>query len=227
MEAITLVRIVGTVLCVVGMILCWKIGRRNYNSLAHAPHVSIGLATLSAAALWKLLALLGLAAVPAAATAVANYHTFEGVHHVEGCASCHVMLPMVNDMRDAESDTLAARHFRNHWIPEDQCFHCHSDYGLSGNLEAKMTGFRHLARYTSRTYREPIVGRTSFNTQNCLKCHAGAPGFEAVVSHHTAGEFLRASEMSCLNCHGSAHPTRAARTPGSDDYDRLMERPSP
>jgi cytochrome c nitrite reductase small subunit len=85
-----------------------------------------------------------------------------------------------------------------------------------------MTGFRHLARYTTRTYHEPIAGRTSFNNDNCTKCHGGAPRFEAVKSHQAVKELLSASAMSCLNCHGWAHPTRAQRTPGSADYDRLM-----
>src|SRR5262249_61670549 len=114
-------------------------------------------AALSAVALWKLLAFAGFAVVPAATMAVANYHTFEGVHHVEACARCHVMRPMVNDMRDPHSDTLAARHYRNHWIPQDQCYHCHSDYGLAGDPEAKMTPFRHLAPYSTRTYPEPVA----------------------------------------------------------------------
>jgi hypothetical protein len=225
MEADTLVRIVGTPLCVLGMFLCWRLSRTNFAALSQRPQISVGIAVLSAAVFWKMLALFGLIAVPAATLAVANYHTFEGVHRVEACASCHVMRPMVNDMIDVtgETETLAARHYRNHWIPHDQCFHCHSDYGLSGDLEAKMTGFRHLARYTSGTYHEPIVGRTTYNNQNCYKCHGESPRFNAVKSHHTAEEFLKTSEMSCLNCHGPAHPSRAARTPGSDQYENLLE----
>ena len=150
-------------------------------------------------------------------------HRFRAVHEVQACARCHIMLPMVNDMHDPASDTLAARHFKNHWIPKDQCFQCHSDYGLGGDLEAKMTGFRHLARYTTRTYREPIVGRTRYDNDNCLKCHGGQPRFEAVQSHHTAMSYLSDSAMSCLNCHGKSHPTREQRTPGSADYERLTE----
>jgi nitrate/TMAO reductase-like tetraheme cytochrome c subunit len=222
MEAVTLVRVVGTVLCLLGIALCWRLSRVRFAALSGSAPVSVGLAVLSAAALWKLLAFAGLVAVPAATMAVANYHTFEGVHHVEGCAGCHVMRPMVTDLRDPNSDTLAARHFKNHWIPQDQCYQCHSDYGLGGDLEAKMTGFRHLARYTTRTYEEPIVGRASFNNQNCLKCHEGMPRFEAVQSHHAAQDLLGTSGMSCLNCHGRAHPTRDQRTPGSADYERLM-----
>ena len=222
MEAVTLVRVIGTVLCLLGIGLCWRLSRTRFAALSGTTSVSVGLTVLSAAALWKLLAFAGFVAVPAATVAVANYHTFEGVHHVEGCASCHVMRPMVTDLRDPNSDTLAARHFKNRWIPEDQCYQCHSDYGLAGNMEAKMTGFRHLARYTTRTYHEPIAGRTAFNNENCLKCHQGMPRFEAVQSHHTVQDLLGTSAMSCLNCHGRAHPTREQRTPGSTDYDRLM-----
>jgi cytochrome c nitrite reductase small subunit len=132
------------------------------------------------------------------------------------------MQPMATDMRDPESNTLAARHFKNGWIPKDQCFQCHSDYGLAGDLAAKMEGYRHLARYTTATYTEPIVYRGRFPNHNCLKCHDGTPKFEAVQSHQTVRGHLDDDTLSCLNCHGRAHPTRSARTPGSDDYERLM-----
>jgi nitrate/TMAO reductase-like tetraheme cytochrome c subunit len=217
------VRVVGIALVVVGVVLCALIARRRFSGLPAQATVSLGFVSLSAVAFWKLAALASLVVVPAATMAVANYHTFEGTHHVEACASCHVMRPMVTDMRDRSSDTLAARHFKNGWIPRDQCFHCHTDYGMSGDIAAKMEGFRHLARYTSGTYHEPIVLRGHYDNRNCLKCHQGTLKFELVASHHTAGELLGASGMSCLNCHGQAHPTRAARTPGSADYQRLME----
>jgi len=133
------------------------------------------------------------------------------------------MLPMVNDMEDPASDTLAARHFKNHWIPQDQCYNCHSNYGLHGDLEAIAEGYRHLARYTTWTYTEPVKFRGRFDNADCLKCHGGAPRFEAVRSHQIVASLLTSSAMSCLNCHGRAHPTRAQRTPGSADYGRLME----
>jgi cytochrome c nitrite reductase small subunit len=222
-ETVTIVRIVGTFLCLIGIVLCWRLSRQRFAALSGGTQVSVLITVISAVALWKLLAFIGLVAVPAATLAVANYHTFEGVHHVEACARCHVMRPMIADMHDPASDTLAARHYRNRWIPKDQCFQCHSDYGLSGDMEAKMTGFRHLARYTTGFYHEPIAGRTPYRNDNCLKCHAGMPAFEAVASHHTAHDLLNSSAMSCLNCHGKSHPTREQRTPGSAEYDRLME----
>jgi nitrate/TMAO reductase-like tetraheme cytochrome c subunit len=171
------------------------------------------------AATWGALELM----VPVAAIGLANYHTFEGTHKVSACASCHVMLPMVNDMQQATSNTLAARHFKNHWIPQNQCYECHADYGLNGNLQAKMEGYRHLARYTTRTYQEPIKLRGHFDNANCLKCHQGMPLFEAVKSHQSVRALLDKSSMSCLNCHGQAHPSRQQRTPGSADYAKLME----
>jgi nitrate/TMAO reductase-like tetraheme cytochrome c subunit len=224
MDAITVVRVLGTLLCVLGIVLALWVGRKEFTGLSTREHASIGIAVVSVAALWKLLAFAALVAVPAAVTGVANYHTFVGVHEVDACNRCHVMRPMVNDMMDPESDTLAARHYKNRWIPTDQCYACHSDYGLSGDLAAKMEGFRHLARYTTRTYKEPIQYRGVFDNNNCLKCHANMPKFEAVPWHHTVQESLGKNEMSCLNCHGLSHPTRAARTPGSSDYDRLMRR---
>jgi nitrate/TMAO reductase-like tetraheme cytochrome c subunit len=226
MDAVTVVRVLGTLFCVLGIALSFWVGRKRFTELSTGEHVSIGIAVLSVAALWKLLAFAALVAVPTAAAGVANYHTFVGIHEVDACNRCHVMRPMVNDMMDPQSDTLAARHFKNRWIPKDQCYACHSDYGLSGDLAAKMEGFRHLARYTTRTYTEPIQYRGVFDNDNCLKCHANMPKFEAVPWHHTVKEDLGKNEMSCLNCHGPSHPTRAARTPGSPDYERLMRRES-
>src|SRR5262249_42734137 len=49
----------------------------------------------------------------AGAVAVANYHVVVGVEQVEGCDSCHIMRPMVNEVREPSSDSLAPWHFRN------------------------------------------------------------------------------------------------------------------
>ena len=215
-------RIITVILCVIGVGMCFWVGRVNFRKVDPDRKIHVGIATLSSMAFFKLLAFASLFAVPAGAMVFANYQTFEGVHAVESCERCHVMRPMATDMRDPESTTLAARHFRNGWIPKDQCYQCHSDYGLAGDIAAKMEGYRHLARYTTSTYEEPIKFKGRFHNDNCLKCHSGTQKFESVQSHQTVRARLEESSLSCLNCHGRAHPTRAARTPGSDDYDRLM-----
>ncbi len=222
MEVTDVFRIATGVFCLAGVVLCLWLSRVRFDRIAEDRKINLRIATLSGLAFFKLLALAALFAVPAATMAVANYHTIEGVHGVDSCNRCHVMTPMVTDMRDPDSNTLAARHYKNGWIPKDQCYQCHSDYGLAGDLRAKMEGYRHLARYTTATYQEPIHFRGVFHNDNCLKCHAGTPKFEAVASHTTVQPQLANSTLSCTNCHGAAHPTRERRTPGHEDYARLM-----
>ncbi len=219
------VTVLGTLVCVLGVVLCIRTARTRFDD-AGAPrnNVNIGVARVPALVFARLVALLALIVLPASAVFLANYHTFEGVHEVRGCASCHVMLPMVNDMLDPSSETLAALHYKNRWIADDQCYHCHSDYGLGGNLEAKMTGFRHLARYTTRTYQEPITARVKFDNNNCLHCHEKAPKWVAVESHPEMLQDLRTNMVACIDCHSAPHPTAEQRTPGSSDYSRLMEK---
>ena len=222
-ETVDIVRYLGSLLCLVGIVLAYRVGRQRFSSLSTEQQVRIGNAHISQATLWKLLALAAIVVIPGGALGLANYHTFEGVHEVKACGRCHVMLPMINDMHDPVSQTLAARHFRNGWISNNQCYECHSDYGLAGGMAAKAEGFRHLARYTTRTFVEPIAYKGHFPNDNCLKCHRGTTPFEGVKSHHTARALLEASEMSCLNCHGRPHPSREARTPGSASYATLMK----
>ncbi len=222
MGYVELVQILGTALCLAGIALCWRVSRVRFRGMPAEPPVEVVGARLPRPAFWKLAAFAALVLLPLAAVGVANYHTFEGVHTVGACARCHIMRPMVNDLHASPPLTLAARHYANRWIPRDQCYHCHSDYGLSGDLEAKATGFRHLARYTTGAYTEPIAMRVAYHNGNCLKCHRGAPRFEGIRSHQDVRERLEASDISCTNCHGAAHPTRAQRTPGSADYERLM-----
>jgi cytochrome c nitrite reductase small subunit len=219
------VTVLGTLACVLGVILCIRTARTRFDDGGAArKDVNIGVARVPALVFARLVALIALIVLPATAVLLANYHTFEGVHEVRGCASCHVMLPMVNDMQDPKSETLAALHYKNRWIADNQCYHCHSDYGLGGNLEAKLTGFRHLARYTTRTYQEPIKARVKFDNNNCLHCHEKAPKWLAVESHVEARQDLTANKTTCVECHGDPHPTAEQRTPGSSDYPRLMEK---
>ena len=219
------VTVLGTLACVLGVILCIRTARTRFDDAGGArKDVNIGVARVPALVFARLVALLALLVLPATAVLLANYHTFEGVHEVRACASCHVMLPMVNDMQDPASETLAALHYKNRWIADNQCYHCHSDYGLGGSLEAKMTGFRHLARYTTRTYQEPITSRVKFDQNNCLHCHEQAPKWVAVEAHTEALQDLSTNKITCVECHAAPHPTAAQRTPGSSDYPRLMEK---
>jgi nitrate/TMAO reductase-like tetraheme cytochrome c subunit len=157
---------------------------------------------------------------------LANYHVFETSKTVEACQSCHVMKPFTNDLKNEESMTLAARHYKNNWIPKDQCYGCHKDYGFNGNFKAKTDGYRHLMRYITGTYSEPIEYRGEFNNANCMSCHKTTAAFKAVDMHAPISAQFEDNSVSCLNCHGRAHPTRLQRTPGSEEYDNLISEPN-
>ena len=57
---------------------------------------------------------------------------------VASCGSCHVMTPFVEDLRNPQSISLAATHFKNQYIQEKHCYTCHSDYGVTGTFAAKL-----------------------------------------------------------------------------------------
>lgn len=130
---------------------------------------------------------------------------------VESCATCHVMDPFVNDLYDSESSTLAARHFKNKWIPEYQCYTCHTTYGAHGTFEGKRDGFRHWLLYVTGTYPDPIRFAGSYPNKNCTACHGATPAYDQVPGHHALTNELAADEVSCTSCHGPAHPVPAER----------------
>ena len=208
MEIITIIKILAFILGAIGIVLVIRIMNQKNVEVSKL----------------KRLIPLALIAVPLLLMFLANYHVFEGNKKVASCNSCHVMTPIVNDMEDPESMTLAARHFKNHWIPKDQCYGCHKDYGFSGDLKAKGDGYRHLMRYATRSYTEPIRYKGEFNNQNCLNCHAGTENFEKISFHESLMDDFKSNESSCLNCHGRAHPTPLQRTPGTMDYKKLMSK---
>ncbi|MBD0401137.1 MULTISPECIES: NapC/NirT family cytochrome c [unclassified Flammeovirga] len=170
--------------------------------------------------------LFGIIVFPLLALLLGNYHVFVSSKESTTCQSCHVMSPMANDMMfDSHSQTLAARHYQNGWIAEHECYSCHADYGFQGTMKAKLDGYRHLMRYVTKTYTEPIRYRGEFNSMNCYGCHQGSRTFEAVDEHAPVVENLMGDDpsISCLNCHGRAHPEPSKRTPGSKEYKWLSD----
>jgi nitrate/TMAO reductase-like tetraheme cytochrome c subunit len=165
------------------------------------------------------LRLLGLGALPLFLLPIGNFATFEGSKSVEFCHSCHsAMDPYVTDMWDPESPTLAAIHYRNRYIPQDECFQCHADYGIFGAAKAKANGLNHLYYWvtdspTARGERQ-IRHYGPYRNELCLNCHAGSRRFldakdgvhrdmpdELVTKNARTGAPVR----SCLECHKPAH----------------------
>ncbi len=134
----------------------------------------------------------------------------EDSKQVAFCNSCHVMHGYVNDLKDPDSEYLASEHYQNRWVSEDQCFTCHSDYGIFGNMKAKMGGIRHVwAYYTG--YKTPVKLYGTYNNAICLRCHAPVIAFQEEEEHEKNAADILSSKMSCLgmDCHVRPHPEEA------------------
>ncbi|ANQ49113.1 NapC/NirT family cytochrome c [Flammeovirga yaeyamensis] len=206
----TILDILAVVILIVEVILLFKLRQQRFQQ-----HLTGGV---------RAMVLVAIILFPVLAVLLGNYHVFVTTKESTTCQSCHVMAPMANDMMfDATSQTLAARHYKNGWIAEHECYSCHADYGFQGTMKAKLDGYRHLMRYVTKTYEEPIRYRGEFNSMNCYGCHEGSRTFEAVEEHQPVIENLKSDDasISCLNCHGRAHPEPSRRTPGHEDYKWL------
>lgn len=134
-------------------------------------------------------------------------HGLEGSTSVAACGSCHVMTPFVEDLRNVNSSTLAATHFKNRYISEHQCYACHSDYGFAGTLKAKVEGLGHVWRYSTGSYTLPIKIAQPYSNVRCLGCHGESQKFLNAAGHPKEEiPNLMAGKTSCLDCHGPAHP---------------------
>ena len=147
------------------------------------------------------------ALVPLMVAFLSFAYGLESTTTVSSCGSCHVMTPFVQDLENVKSDTLAATHFKNRYIRDNQCYACHSDYGLGGTLEAKFAGLGHVWRYTTGLYELPIKIARPYPNVRCLGCHAQSQKFLNAVGHpkEDMGPLMDGT-VSCLACHGPAHP---------------------
>jgi cytochrome c nitrite reductase small subunit len=160
---------------------------------------------------YRWLMLLGLLVLPAFAVVGSTGNTFEHMKSVEACGSCHVMNQYVDDMHDPGSASLAARHFASGAIPKDQCYACHTSYGLFGSAAAKRDGMRHWTLYATGMWKEPIVFSGSYPNANCVGCHAKQPEFRNEPSHQALTVELTNDRIACHSCHGLPHPSRTER----------------
>lgn len=155
--------------------------------------------------------LLGVVVLPIFCVASGMLLVFMRAERVEFCSSCHrVMQAYVDDMTDPDGGSLAAVHFANRYIPTNQCYECHTSYGLFGTVRAKWNGIREVYRYYTRNYSQPITMWHPYSNSDCLKCHAGSRSWLALAAHTTDDMTARlyADETSCMACHDAAHRVR-------------------
>jgi cytochrome c nitrite reductase small subunit len=153
---------------------------------------------------WVLL-FAGGAIVPMLSLGFGTALVLEKAERVEFCASCHLtMKSYVDDMKNPKSESLAAIHYKNRYIASNQCYTCHTSYGMFGTVEAKMSGMTDLYKYYTRTFHLPIKMRGTYPNEDCLKCHAGSVKWPVI--HDDFKEQLFKGEMACLDCHRDEHP---------------------
>lgn len=135
-----------------------------------------------------------------------------GSKPVAFCNSCHVMNAYVDDLENPDSEHLAALHFQYRWIADHQCYTCHSDYGLFGDVEAKLAGLRHIWFYYVAGYETPLKIRGTYDNERCLYCHGPVKSYRELPQHRKNEMAIDTSEMSCIGgkCHVTPHPKSAA-----------------
>lgn len=150
--------------------------------------------------------------VPVFAYVLGDIHVLQESKKVEFCGSCHTtMSPVVAAMK-GDSDTLSAIHYRSGAVPHDEaCYTCHSGYGIWGGVSAKRAGITHMLHTVTGGFDYPLELAGSFDIQACLNCHAEATPFRSVADHQDAElqAALLSREMTCTDCHPSAHPSHA------------------
>jgi nitrate/TMAO reductase-like tetraheme cytochrome c subunit len=160
----------------------------------------------TAAAKWALL--VGLLALPSMTMLSGNVVGFHKVKN--SCTQCHTMDPWVNDMKDPNSTTLVSQHFKNRWIPDDQCYTCHTGYGLSGNIRAKIGGLSHVTHEYFTGVPKEIHIKSPFNVDTCLHCHGESAKYLKIEQHVDAEmkPKILSGELSCFECHAAPHPRK-------------------
>lgn len=165
----------------------------------------------------KWLLFLGLCVLPVPVAFLSSGIGMEESKAVEFCHACHApMDPFVHDMMDPESDTLAALHYKKRYIQHEQCWTCHSDYGIAGTGEAKLTGLIHITKFTTGDWEAPIHLYNPYKWTICLECHANSTLFkeprEDPEAHDGVLEAVMGGELGCTDCHSTAHPDPEERS---------------
>lgn len=153
---------------------------------------------------WGIL-ILGAGLLPVITSSAGGVLVIQRSQRVGLCNSCHLaMKPYVDDMKNPHSQSLAALHYNNRYIADDQCYSCHTSYGMFGTVQAKAQGVFDVYKYYTHSFTMPLKMRNSYPNNDCLKCHAGSAKF--LASHKKDREAMFSDEVSCMQCHEDDNP---------------------
>jgi len=154
----------------------------------------------------KLLLLVVLGVAPVLVTLATFAMSFQRAEQVSFCGDCHTQAPWIVDMEDPNSKSLAALHYRNRWILDDQCYTCHADYGFLGPIKTKIRALKEVAIYYSGIgMPRQIKLPKPFPNANCLQCHGPAANFRSDPTHAAVMKALVVNKLSCVTCHQPIH----------------------
>jgi len=169
---------------------------------------------------------IGLGLLPALA---AMTNTAEGMRvstERKFCGSCHVMDLHVADSQNPESLSLAARHARNPFFGDRNCYVCHANYGMYGYALTKLTGMKHVMSFYLDGFRSLTAEQAlpklhlyaPYDNANCRQCHSMTPPrWRAIPEHISLEKALVQNQVSCASagCHGVAHPFSKSTSEGA------------
>ena len=154
----------------------------------------------------RLLVFLAVLALPVIAFSLGLGQHVERSKRTAFCVSCHVMEPYGQSLDIDSPDHLPAQHFQNARVDKDlACFVCHTNYTMYGDLQAKMTGLKHVWVNYLGTVPDELTLYRPYQNRECLHCHAEARFFEESDLHRDIRPELESNDISCLECHDLVH----------------------
>ncbi|MEO8214771.1 MAG: NapC/NirT family cytochrome c [Myxococcales bacterium] len=165
-----------------------------------------GRRTLSAQRVGRLVLLVGMVVLPLLLSVGNLSYGVTESSQTRFCLSCHEMQRHGQSLFVDDKHALAAVHYQNRLVERDStCYSCHKDYGLFGDVKAKMNGLRHVWAHYVAGVPEHLALYQPFPNANCLHCHDDARRFLENPAHRPVMETLQSGTLSCLGCHRVAH----------------------
>jgi nitrate/TMAO reductase-like tetraheme cytochrome c subunit len=156
---------------------------------------------------WGRLALLvGLAVLPVLTSVASVSYGVRESSTTRFCLSCHEMQDHGKSLFADNPRALAATHYQNRLIDRDNtCYACHADYGLFGDVKAKLDGLHHVWTHYIGHVPEKLALYRPYKSDNCLHCHEDGRRFQEALAHKPVLSELYGGSRSCLTCHVVAH----------------------
>lgn len=146
------------------------------------------------------------AALPTVVALAVVMHGLNDMKSVTFCGSCHAMETYVASLHVDDEESIPAIHYQNNWVPQDTgCYDCHSEYGMFGDIKAKINGLKHVYVNYVTGPPETIELYQPYQNRDCLHCHEPSKRFQENEDHVDNMEDMRTMETTCQDCHDVGH----------------------